>query len=654
MNRISRSISLLLSDWFPSRIDPSHLMEMILSSREITKNSHTQQWPSLIALLAERRKLTADWPLPLSIVGPALAWVDESAYRSIGIRLYPVQFLAAYAILSGHIAEMKTGEGKTYAGVAAAMVASLGGQGVHFMTTNDYLAKRDSEIATKILRPLGISVGYLDRDSNLSQKQIAYQADVTYGPGYEFGFDYLRDQTGLRRYSRAELGSSWLRSLSRPALSQPAAATLQHGHAVAIIDEADSVMIDEATTPLVLSGSAAGPHPDPFAFQQADRVAKGLVCGVHFHIDPLSRSIALSRKGIEAIGCLPKHDAPNTQKKLSARLARPWTRYVENALQAHHEFRRDVRYVVIDNKIQLVDTNTGRILPDRTWNDGLHQAVEVKENVTVTCENVSIGRISRQQYFALYDRIGGMTGTAAESQSELANVYGLKVWAIPTHRECQRDELPLRVFATADKKFQAIMESVMQHHSMGRPVLVGTRTINVSQTIARRLHEKDPRLEVQILNGLQDQAEAEIVAKAGNASAITIATNMAGRGTDIAIDPQIDLIGGLHVIVAEMNDSRRVDRQLIGRAARQGNRGSSQIFVCGEDTLIAHHAPWMAKHFARMANSNGEVITSVQKDLDRLQSRLERKFSKDRQNRFAFQKYREDTLKRFAGCSVTG
>jgi preprotein translocase subunit SecA len=649
MNRISRSISLLLSDWFPMRISQSHLMEVIESNRENARRLQTNDWPLRIAELADRLKNGTDAQIPLSIVGQAFAWVDESAYRHIGIRLYPVQFLAAYAVLSGHIAEMKTGEGKTYSGVAAAMVASLSGRGVHFMTTNDYLAKRDSEIATKILRPLGISVGYLDRESNPSQKQLAYQADITYGPGYEFGFDYLRDQTALRRQSRAELGTKWLRSVGGQSST-----TIQRGHAVAIVDEADSVMIDEATTPLVLSGAPAGPHPDPFAFRQADRIAKELVCGVHFHIDPSTRSIQLSRQGIQAIGTLPKDNTQEPQDNASGQLVRPWARYVVNALQAHHEFRRDARYVVIDDAIQLVDANTGRILPDRTWSDGLHQAVEVKEKVTVTCENVSIGRISRQQYFGLYDRIGGMTGTAAEAQSELGNVYGLKVWPIPTHRECQRKELPLRVFSTAAQKFQAIVESVVEHHAIGRPVLVGTRTIGVSETIAQLLHRQGPHFDIQVLNGIQDQSESEIVARAGNASAITIATNMAGRGTDIAIDPQIDSIGGLHVIVAEMNDSRRVDRQLVGRAARQGNHGSSQIFVCGEDTLITVHAPWMAKYFARLAGRTGEVLSCVKKDLERLQSRLERKYSKDRQNRFAFQKYREDTLKRFAGCSVKG
>ncbi len=435
-------------------------------------------------------------------VASGLALLDESTHRTIGIRLYDVQMISGLSLLRNEIAEMKTGEGKTLVGALVSYVRALQGRGVHFMTTNAYLAERDSALARPIFQKLGMTVGLLQREQGPQEKRVCYECDVTYGPGYEFGFDYLRDQLALIQQRETGLGQQ-LQSNQR-GQARRIAFSMQRGHYCAIVDEADSVLIDEATTPLILSAAPGKPaaHPDPYLL--AHSIASQLVVDRHYALDFERRRVTLTSVGqSEALArFVPAQHAG---------LRRPWYLYVQQALQATHFFDRDREYVVRDDKIKLVDGNTGRVFDDRTWSDGLHQAVEAKEGITISEENSSVARISRQQYFRLYENLCGMTGTASDAKAELRSVYGLLTTPIQTHRPCRREVDSLRCFADAEAKWDAIARSVREIHATGRPILIGTRTIQESETIARRIDG----LPFQLLNGKQDADEAQLIADAG-------------------------------------------------------------------------------------------------------------------------------------------
>ncbi|NND97090.1 MAG: preprotein translocase subunit SecA [Pirellulaceae bacterium] len=584
------------------------------------------------ALRAESLRLrqeTIDTQRHVPEIVDAFALLDEAAHRTFGIRFHDCQLLAGLSLLHNEIAEMRTGEGKTFVGAMVSYTRSLHGQGVHFMTTNAYLAQRDNEELSPLFDRLGVTAGLIQRDQNPQEKRQAYECDITYGPGYEFGFDYLRDQLALIQEAKTSLGQRLHRQ--QRGSQRPPAAQAQRGHFCAVIDEADSVLIDEATTPLVLSGSAdqATPHPEPYLLAQ--QVALQLTIDQHFTLDPRTRSAKLTRDGKEAA-------IEPLQEIHRVGMRRPWHLYVENALQANYFFNCDSEYVVQDEQIKLVDGNTGRVFEDRTWSNGLHQAVESKEGLTISEENYSLARISRQQYFRLYDNLCGMTGTADDSRAELKDVFGLVTTPIPTHRPCKRIVYTLRSFATADSKWDAIAQSVRDTHESGRPILIGTRTIDGSEIIAERLSG----MSYQLLNGKQDADEAAMVAKAGQKGAIMIATNMAGRGTDIKLGEGVEYLGGLHVIVAEPNGSARVDRQLVGRASRQGDPGSCQTFVSADDRLITQHAPWLARHLRRLADASGEVQADMTREIEKLQAQVERKSAVQRRQMFSQESWLED------------
>ncbi len=509
---------------------------------------------------------------------------------------------------------MQTGEGKTLACAPAAYLHGLTGRGVHIATPNAYLAHRDCELLSPAFRRLGVSVGLLpEREAN-DRKRAAYLCDVTYGTAYEFGFDYLRDQLSLRQTAGRPLGQTLWRRVRGDVATLPE--VIQRPLYCVIVDEIDNVLLDDAGSPLVLSGTVDAEASDSLAHQLAHCIAARLVPDQHFQYDSSMGSVRLTDAGIDRIHA-------NEVVVPVPILLRTWTEYVEKALLARLVFRRDVHYVVIDGAVQIVDASTGRIYSDRTWQDGLHQAIEAKEGLRITAEKHPLAQITRQRYFRLYQRLSGMTGTAAGCEREFRQVYGLRARSIPLRAPCQRQILPPRFFANSRAKWQAVTESVVELHALGRPVLIGTRSIDDSECLAAMFSQH--ALEFELLNGRQDATEAAVVAGAGRAGAITIATNLAGRGTDIRLAPEVAVRGGLHVIIAECHDSPRVDRQLIGRCGRQGDPGSAQTFVSAEDSLIQRFGPWLAQSMQRHAGSSGELALDLTRQVRRLQTLAQRR-----------------------------
>ena len=555
----------------------------------------------------------ADFVDQPELLVPATALAAESVRRVMGFQLHDVQLLAATVIASGQIAEMQTGEGKTLVAAAGAFIGSLSRRGVHVATTNEYLARRDYETAKPILTLLGISVSLLDPKASVAETCAAYESDVTYGSGYQFGFDYLRDQITLNQRAGRQLGHRVTHAIHGFAGNDRF--LRQRGFAMAIIDEADSVMIDEAMVPLIISGPTCGDEPTA-AYLLANQIIDQLTEGEDFTIDSRKSTITLTMVGKSRIhAALRERPVPE--------LLRPWSRYIENALQAHHHFRRDEHYVVVDGEVQIVDQNTGRIFADRTWRDGLHQAVEAKEAVQIRPSQQSTSRITRQRFYGFYDRLCGLTGTISESAEEIRHFYGLQIVPIPTNVPCLREQLPTRFFADNDAKLQAVADSAAAFHSRRQPVLIGTTTIAQSHQISDLLnHQSTPHL---VLNGVQDEDEAKIVSQAGVAGSVLVATNMAGRGTDIKPCPEALSLGGLHVIATEHALSPRIDRQLVGRAARQGNPGSCQFFVSAQDELISKYAPQLADRMISAADANGHCDCDLSADITKLQRRIEAK-----------------------------
>ena len=566
------------------------------------------------------------------------ALVYEALRRNVGVELYEVQILAALTLAQGCIAEMQTGEGKTFSCAPAAYIRALNGRGVHVVTPNPYLARRDFELLQSTFESLGVTAGLLPEQAAPAEKRRAYLCDITYGTGYEFGFDYLRDQLTKKQVSNRTLGSTLLGHIQSSGDAEQAA--IQRGLAFAIVDEIDDVLLDDASSPLVLSGTPAGDAEDGDAHRMARHLITELLPEKHYRVDASSSKISLTRNGIERIHA-PDVPVPVEQ------LRRTWTEYVEQALRAEMLLRRDVHYVVSDETIQIVDASTGRIFTDRTWRDGLHQAIEAKENVHITAEKQSLAQITRQRHFRLYEGLCGMTGTATGCEREFRQVYGLEVVPIPLRVDTERRLLPMRLFANAEAKWQAIAESVEEVHRSGRPILVGTRSIEDSELLALLLD--NVRLRFQLLNGRQDEEEADVVGRAGESGAITIATNLAGRGTDIKLGNGVRDRGGLHVVVADCHESVRVDRQLIGRCGRQGDPGSAQSFVSAEDSLIQTHAPWLAKSMQRYANQQGEITTDLTTHIRRIQRSAEQQQYAVRSNLLRRDMSRDSLMSRLGG-----
>ena len=542
----------------------------------------------------------------------AMAFAKEATFRVLGMELYDVQLVAGNALVNRKIAEMHTGEGKTISAVPGAVFGGLFGNGVHVATPNSYLAQRDYEQLKGIYQAIGLSAGLLpsgEEPSEPAQTKAAYDCDITYGTGYEFGFDYLRDQMILRQQKQQPLGHRVLNGLQ----GNSGQALAQRGLGFSIVDEVDNVLIDDATSPQVLSEFQAGEASDTNAVKLARSVAVQLGKGIHF-LEPRPNTIQLTAEGESQI-----HD--KTIAIPTRELIRPWKDYVEAALRAEHNFVRNVEYVVGEEGVRIVDQSTGRIFDDRSWQAGLHQAVEAKEGLSISPESLPLATITRQRFYRLYQSLAGMTGTTQCCLSEFKTIYGLEVEKIPLRKPSQRRVLPMRVFDRAERKWNAILESIVALQSKGRPVLIGTRTIKESQILSQLL--AGANLDFELLNGTQDADEAELISQAGLAGAITIATNLAGRGTDFKMLPEVIQSGGLHVIVSECHSSYRVDRQLIGRCARQGQPGSCQTFVSADDWLLETHADWLATTIRKIAK-RGELETGIESSIRDLQTRLER------------------------------
>ena len=551
------------------------------------------------------------------IASIAFALAKEAARRTIGMAHYDVQLLAGIALSSGAIAEMQTGEGKTLTSVLPVILHALKGEGVHVATVNSYLTIRDFSELRPVYEILGFSVGISEDGASDEEKRAAYDCDITYATGYELGFDYLRDEVTRRGRRRSMPGSNFRKGLRGMRENQQP--IVQKSHKLAIIDEIDSVLIDEGNTPLILSGPSSKAAISSHVYKEAARVASTLVVGSDFVVHFDKRMLHLTQHGSDRI-----YETANpsvTHLLADGALSRPWAAYVEQALRAKLLFERNVHYVISNDEVRIVDEYTGRIFDERSWSDGLHQAVETKEGVTVTEEKRSIARVSRQRYFQLYRQLCGMSGTAAGHEQELFGFYRLPVVVIPLRRPSQRVEQPTAYFPDGEAKWDAITQEIIQRNRNGQPVLVGTRTIANSEYLAHRLSSTG--LNYQLLNGVQDEDESQLIGRAGQLGTITIATNMAGRGTDIKLSVEARNVGGLHVIAAERHDSFRVDRQLIGRCARQGDPGSCRFFVAADDDLLQRLDSSLSDKMKRAAKSGGTVSTEYDDAIRRLQSLAE-------------------------------
>ena len=542
----------------------------------------------------------------------AIALIAESIRRARNCEPYDCQIIAGLTLADGKLAEMATGEGKTLVALMPAFCFALHGLGAHVATVNPYLAQRDFEFANPAFDLLGLTTGLLPEKQDQPLKRMAYAADVTYGVATDFGFDYLRDQLALRgagasgpAFHEVLLG----RSRAKPQL-------VQRGHAFAIIDEADSVLIDEARSPLIIATNARRPSDTPEIYQLADRIAAQLKADEHFIGDGATARLALTADGNRRALAMLTDD-------VLGKLVRVWSHYIEAALHARYKFRRDVHYVVRDGEVVIVDEFTGRLCPDRTWRAGMHQAVEACAGVTISDENVSEATITRPAYFRLYRRVCGMSGTVREAASELRASYSTETETIPLHRPSRRVVMPDRVFATRTAKLAAVMREIVARRTTGQPVLIGTRTIENSEALAEVLAPL--RIPFRILNAKQDAEEARIIEAAGEPATVTIATNMAGRGAHIPVHAESLKVGGLHVIGIERHESARIDRQLVGRTARQGQPGSAQFFLSIEDHLLVRGAPVVAARLARAsANSDGELPPRTAAHFIAAQRRIER------------------------------
>ena len=506
-------------------------------------------------------------------VARAFALIREVSGRTIGQHHYDVQILGGWVLLNGLVAEMETGEGKTLTATLPAATAALAGVPVHVITVNDYLTARDAEWMRPVYEKLGLTVDVIVHGKDPGARRAAYGCDITYCTNKELTFDYLRDRIALgRNESRIQLAIEKLSGQGARAKQLNL-----RGLFYAIVDEADSVLVDEARTPLIIAG--AGPAgPEREMYETALELAARLTEGVDFRMDARERHLELTDKGLDRLAQWAAELPPLFQGE------RRREELVRQALVATHLFQRDMHYLVRDKKVQIIDEYTGRILADRTWEQGLHQMVETKEGCPLSSQQTSVARITYQRFFRRYLWLAGMTGTAKEVAGELWSVYGLPVVRVPTHRPVRRRNIGDQVFATEAEKWEAIVERVRSLHAIGRPVLIGTRSVSASEKLSAMLHEAG--IEHQLLNARQDKQEAEIVAQAGQLGRVTVATNMAGRGTDIKLGPGVLELGGLHVIATELHESARIDRQLFGRCGRQGDPGTVGAIVSLEDELI--------------------------------------------------------------------
>jgi len=522
----------------------------------------------------------------------AFAAVREASVRTLKMRHFDAQLIGGMVLHQGKIAEMKTGEGKTLAATLPAYLNSLTGKGVHIITVNDYLARRDTEWMGKVYNFLGLSVGCILHGLDDPERQAAYHSDITYGTNNEFGFDYLRDNMKFYKES-----------------------IVQGDLNFAIVDEVDSILIDEARTPLIISGQA---EKSTHLYYEINTIIPRLSRDTDYVIDEKARSAVLTEEGVATAERLIKVENLYDPRNIET------LHHINQALKAHALFKRDVDYIVKEGEVIIVDEFTGRLMPGRRYSEGLHQALEAKENVKIENENQTLATITFQNYFRMYDKLAGMTGTADTEAAEFKKIYNLDVSVIPTHMPMIRHDFPDMIYKTRKEKFEAVMNDIAELHQKGQPVLVGTISIDVSEDLSQKLKKKG--IPHTVLNAKNHEKEAEIVSMAGQKGAVTISTNMAGRGTDIVLGEGVTELGGLRIIGTERHESRRIDNQLRGRSGRQGDPGSSRFYLALEDDLLRiFGGERMSSIMERLGMEEGEPIEHnlISKAIENAQSKVE-------------------------------
>jgi len=486
------------------------------------------------------------------ILPEAFATVREASVRALGMRHFDVQLIGGVVLHNGCIAEMKTGEGKTLVATLAAYLNALTGKGVHIITVNDYLATRDTEWMGKLYHFLGLSVGTIVHGIDDNERKTAYGSDITYGTNNEFGFDYLRDNMKFDRKSLVQPGLNYV-----------------------IVDEVDSILIDEARTPLIISGPA---EKSTHLYYQVNNIIPKLKRERDFTIDEKARAAVLTEEGVANAEGILKVDNLYDPKHIEL------LHHINQAVKAHALFKRDVDYIVKNGEVIIVDEFTGRLMPGRRYSEGLHQALEAKENVKIENENQTLATVTFQNYFRMYNKLAGMTGTADTEAAEFKKIYQLDVSVIPTNQDMIRKDFSDVIYKTRREKYEAVMDEIVELNQRGQPVLVGTISIDVSEGLSKKLKKRG--IQHEVLNAKNHEKEAEIISMAGQKGAVTISTNMAGRGTDIVLGESVTDLGGLHILGTERHESRRIDNQLRGRSGRQGDPGSSRFYLSLEDDLL--------------------------------------------------------------------
>jgi len=522
----------------------------------------------------------------------AFAAVREASLRTLTMRHYDVQLIGGVVLHQGDISEMKTGEGKTLVATLPAYLNALSGKGVHVVTVNDYLATRDTEWMGQVYRFMGLEVGTIVHGMDDSERKAAYGADITYGTNNEFGFDYLRDNMKFDKKSLVQRDLSY-----------------------AIVDEVDSILVDEARTPLIISGPA---EKSTHLYYQVNNIIPRLKKETHYTIDEKARAVQLGEEGVAQAEKLLQVDNLYDPKYIEL------LHHVNQALKAHALFKRDVDYIVKQGEVIIVDEFTGRLMPGRRYSDGLHQALEAKENVRIENENQTLATITFQNYFRMYAKLAGMTGTADTEAAEFKKIYDLDVIIIPTHMPMIRTDFSDVIYKTKQEKYEAVLDEIVELHQKGQPVLVGTISIDVSEQLSKKLKKRGVKHEV--LNAKNHQKEAQIVAMAGQPGSVTISTNMAGRGTDIVLGEGVTDVGGLHILGTERHESRRIDNQLRGRSGRQGDPGSSRFYLALEDDLLRiFGGERMSSVMEKMGMEEGEPIAHglISRAIENAQTKVE-------------------------------
>lgn len=560
-----------------------------------------------------------------TLLPESYALVREAGRRALSMRHYDVQLVGGMSLFEGCIAEMQTGEGKTLTATLPLYLHSLVGKGAHLATVNDYLAQRDADWMRPLFTLLGFTVGVIQTPDDQASRRKSYASDITYGTAKEFGFDFLRDRLLLRAQNR--LGSELLGDPNSK-MNQTGDQPVMRGMHYCLVDEADSILIDEARTPLII-GSLEDTVRDQIVetYRWAAEHAEKYVEDEHYEIDDETKKFELTGRGRSLVRSLPKPDLVRTMGLVDL------YEYTERAVKVWKEFVRDRQYVIRagekGEEVVIVDEFTGRLAEGRKWRDGIHQAIEAKEGIDISVPTGQAARITIQDLFLRYHHLSGMTGTAATSAGELKKIYRTPVIRVPTNRPPQRKRLPDQVFGTMLDKFRKIVEETKLMHEAGRPVLIGTRSIDKSELLSRLLDELG--IEHEVLNANKVAEEAEIVARAGHIGKVTVATNMAGRGTDVKLAPGVEELGGMHVICTELHDAARIDRQLIGRCGRQGDRGSYRQYLSLDDDILKNgFGADKAVKFKAMGETAKNELHTYAGMFRKAQRKVERKHFRDR------------------------